>query len=253
MSAAQVPAGRELAAAPAKEAALCGDFVRAGAGATLQRGGKDIFLNGMNLAWITYGEDFGHAEAATARAREGPPSSYCEWEEALRFLRKSGGNAVRVWLDLERGLLWTHAAEDPRAAVAGLKDGFVADVQTLLELARHYDVYVVLVLFNGALVDTPSGCGLFSPDLAKRHALLTLAIAPLVEALKGHESLAMWEVINEPEGLLDTAQPPDGSLCTDVAPVLACATDASLAGARAAAAEVATLYTPHHHRHDTPR
>ena len=56
-------------------------------------------------------------------------------------------------------------------------------------------MHVVLVLFNGALADSADACTLFADDAKARASLLEHAIAPLAAALRGYESLAMWEVI----------------------------------------------------------
>ena len=139
----------------------------------------------------------------------------------MRMVVQNGGNALRVWLMEEpsQSLVWH---EDGR--VDGLAQGVLRSVQMLLEMALHYDVHIVLVLFNGALARGPEACSLFTPHEGMLESLLANAITPLAHALRGYESLALWEVINEPEGLIDLARiAGDGSACTDARPVQQCA------------------------------
>ena len=109
---------------------------------------------------------------------------------------------MRVWLFTEPKdqLVWSE-----EGYIDGIAPGVVLMVQTLLELAAHYEILVVLVLFNGAVVRGPQSCSMFEDEdiLA---SLITNAVRPLAMALQGYEHLAMWEVINEPEGILDTSQ-----------------------------------------------
>ena len=162
-------------------------------GTSLIRDGRPLFLNGVNLAWVDWGTDF-VAEPATAGA-----PAYCGWEEALRFVAGNGGNAVRVWLftDPARQLTWHDTGR-----VAGTAPGVFTMVQTLLALAAHYGVVVVLTLFNGALAQSAEACSLFSDD-AVLASLLESVVTPLAHAVRGYHSLGLIDVINEPEGLVD--------------------------------------------------
>ena len=169
----------------------CAEFVRA-AGPNLWFDGRRLFLNGINLAWISYGEDIN-----SSAARGSGLSTYCGWEEAIQFVAANGGNSVRVWL-----------FEDPNKAIAfegdrivGLRHGVVEMARTLLEVAASYDIFVVLTLFNGA--DAKSrDCKLFG-NQETLEALNNVIIRPLASALREYNSLAMWEVVNEPEAILD--------------------------------------------------
>ena len=143
----------------------------------------------------------------------------------MRFLVSNGGNALRVWMLQEAGqsLTWRDGL------VVGLAPGVLRLVQTLLEMAAHYGVRLVLVLFNGALLRGSEACSLLSDEVLP--SLLSNAIAPLASALRGYESLAMWEVINEPEGLIDKHRSEGGTPCTDATAVQQCArADADAAG-----------------------
>lgn len=159
----------------------------------LSYAGSPLFLNGINLAWVHWGTDL---DATPSRGRG--TSTYCAWEESFRFVKENGGNAIRVWLftDPEASLEW----ED--GLVAGLKDGVMWMVHTLLALAQHYGVFVVPVLFNGAFVksDSAAACSIFS-DVDVMRSALEHAVRPLAKALAGHPQIAMWEGAQRPRRL----------------------------------------------------
>ena len=171
----------------------CRDVVSV-AGDELRFAGHRLFLNGINIAWISYAGD------TNASASRGfGMATYCGWEEALRFVSRNGGNSVRVWLlnEPHESLLWD---ED---RVLGLRHDVIPMAQALLEAAARLDVFVVLVLFNGAFVRKVD-CPLFG-SAATLDSLTTKVVRPLAAALRDYNSLAMWEVINEPEGMVDPA------------------------------------------------
>eukprot|EP00966_Prymnesium_polylepis_P327375 7383257-Prymnesium_polylepis.1 len=170
----------------------CAPFVTSDAN-SLHVNGRKLFLNGVNLAWIEYGKDFLQYGLDGA-------DFYCGVEKAMRAVRSNGGNAMRVWLFTEpkNQLVWTDGGE-----VQGMAPGVVIMTQTLLELAAHYDVRIVLVLFNGAVVHGREACSMFE-DEDVLDSLVANVVRPLAMALNGYEHLAMWEVINEPEGILET-------------------------------------------------
>ena len=74
----------------------------------------------------------------------------------MRFLVENGGNALRVWLFQEPGqsLQWRDGL------VVGLGPGVLRMAQLLLDLALRYDVLLIFVLFNGALLRGSSACSL---------------------------------------------------------------------------------------------
>lgn len=171
----------------------CAELVGA-AGARLEFGGRPLFLNGANVAWVDYGHD-----ANASAARGNGLTTICGWDAAIRFVAENGGNSVRAWLFEQPQSVFSYQG----GHVTGLREGVIEMAKTLLEVAAAYNVFVVLVLFNGAQV-IEKDCRLFE-DTKVIHTLVDEAIRPLAEALQPYNSLAMWEVINEPEALLDLA------------------------------------------------
>ena len=165
---------------------------------------RPLFLNGINLAWVQWGKDFEPLVPKSARSVGLHTATYCRMEEAIRFVVSSGGNAIRVWVFSEpaKSLRWQGSD-----VVVGLADGVLLGVTTLLDLARHYGVHVVLVLFNGALARDDKACALFGNERVSAWLRLN-AIRELASAVRDHPSLAMWELANEPEGVLERSAAP---------------------------------------------
>ena len=180
----------------------CEGFIQR-AGNHLVVDGEPVFLNGINLAWVNWGSDWDSDEAI----------SFCAIESALRFIIQKGGNAIRLWVFSEPNRLIT---KDLDGQILGAHYRVLHNLQAILELATHYGIRVVLTLFNGALVRAKEDCALFGNE-DRVSALATRVVGPLAAALKGYESLAMWEVANELGGILDTTQAAGHTFCTDIA------------------------------------
>ena len=160
----------------------CGAFFTVQNGTLLHGNEAAPFFNGMNVAWINW-QDF-----AIGPADPRGTATYCGFEESVRFLVANHGNALRVWLFTEPAeqIQW-NSQDRP----TGLADGVILGVRTLLELALHYRVHVVLVLFNGALARDDLSCSLFGANESIMLSLLESVVQPLAQAVKGYESLAM--------------------------------------------------------------
>ena len=172
-----------------------------------------------------WGKELG--KAFTGEAHGYGASSYCGIDDAMRFVRANGGNALRVWVFTEPHDQPTWHAGSGR--VAGIAPGVLEGLQMVLELAAHYELLVILLLFNGALARDQRS-RLFGDQKVTRSAVLN-AVTPLAAALKGYASLAMWEVANEPEGLLDVSTiSGETTTCADIDAAIACPGAASPAG-----------------------
>ena len=172
-------------------------------GWNLGYGNSPSFLNGFNLAWARWGQDFVTSDR----------TSFCEIEKAMRFLVRNGGNAMRVWVFTDP----SSALRVKGIHVIGLHDRVIPNCQLLLEMALHYGVRIVLTLFNGAVERNLQICQMYG-DIRTLPSLLENAIKPLAEALQGYESLVMWDVFNEIEAMIDTRTPADPGIsraCSD--------------------------------------
>ncbi len=160
--------------------------------------GREVFLSGMNLAWINYAADVGDAVLDTH-----------SFKMAMQDVRDSGGNVMRVWLS-------TNGANDPKfdpatGLVNGLGKETINNVKRMLKIAGDNGMLLMPVLLSHNLTEDPNdqkglplqnNLKLLTTD-AGLQAYIDHAVLPLVKAIGKDTSLACWEVFNEPEGMVE--------------------------------------------------
>ncbi|KAK0058643.1 mannan endo-1 4-beta-mannosidase, partial [Biomphalaria pfeifferi] len=156
--------------------------------------GKRIFLSGGNLPWISYGYDFGDGQFQNIKS---------QMEEQLKKLFEAGGNSMRLWIHVQGE---TSPAFDSKGMVTGLdtKGTFIDDFKELLSLALQYNILLFPTLWNAAVDQDPHHRldGLLK-DPNKLKSYINNALTPLVKAVSGHPALGGWDIMNEPEGMLN--------------------------------------------------
>lgn len=155
---------------------------------------QDLFLNGINSAWINFANDIGPDSKLNIEG-------FCK---TFADVKASGGNSVRIWLH-------TTGAHSPlfnkAGQVTGPGKGTIADVKALLDAAWENNVGLVLCLWsfdmlrksNGEKVTGRAKNILSNVEATKTY--VTNSLIPMVKALKGHPAIIAWEIFNEPEGM----------------------------------------------------
>lgn len=160
------------------------------------------FVVGANYPWLNYGQDFG----ASAWGHNGisNPSSYIQVEADFAKLQASGIEVLRwfVFADGRSGL-----RVGDRGEILGT-DAYVArDLRAALELARKYNIQLILVLIDFPFIEPPrfengvraGGRGYLLATEERQNAFIEKVFVPLFEEFGHDDSIAAWEVINEPE------------------------------------------------------
>jgi len=155
-------------------------------GTELTYNGEAVFLNGVNIAWNDYGNDFGNG------AYNG------KLEQWVTEIGNAGGNSIRIWVHVE-GYHTPVFDNDGYVTSCDNTGDFVNDVKKLLDHAQTEDVLVIPVLWNGAYLTKQETINLIWDD-SKLDSYITNCLDELVTAVKDHPALGAWEVINEPEG-----------------------------------------------------
>ncbi len=186
------------------------------------------YLSGVNVPWQNggYGADFGTVE-------EWSQHTYDAATTAAMFadLQTAGMNSVRWWIFTDgRGAPEFDA--NAGGNVTGLDAAFLPSMKSAIQLAAAYDIYVVFVLWDFAMVFPDStqfdrgdhGGGhhnLITSDAARQtfidNALLPMLQYPVGDYTIGtHPHVLGWEIINEPEWVISDLGAVDGRVVQSV-------------------------------------
>jgi len=171
----------------------CGPYVGfsiASATFPFRNGAGNFFLNGVNRPWQCLGCDFGfHDFYDTNKAG---------YERDFRHIHGHSGNFMRFFL---YGSLWpepTTVWDENTGKMVNISTTLIADLQSFLKQAERNNVYVLLVLVNGARE-------LIHPqvitNMSSLESFIDVGVTPVVKALTGYPALLGYDIINEPEGM----------------------------------------------------
>nr|ADE58567.1 GH5 family protein GH5A [Limnoria quadripunctata] len=155
-------------------------------GGGLSYGGQKAYLNGANIAWNSYGYDFGNGNY---------DGSIESW---MSDIGSAGGNAARQWVHVE-------GKSTPQYDGSGMvtscdsSGAFLRDVVSFLDSAQQSDVLVIFTIWNGAVMSNQQYVDMIMDD-NKLQSYLDNCLTDFARAVSGHPALGAWEAINEPEG-----------------------------------------------------
>jgi hypothetical protein len=151
----------------------------------------DLWVNGANVAWVSFARDIGPGTTRLDR-----------FEEVFSEFSAAGGNVLRLWLHTTGEF----TPEWSGLNVIGAGAGAITDLRAILDLAWEYDIALMLTLWSHDMLDT----GRPTSVTDRAYALLTEddrlqfyidnALTPMVEGLRGHPAIFAWEIFNEAEG-----------------------------------------------------
>ena len=149
----------------------------------------------MNVAWVNFAADIGPGT-----------TNLTAFRTMFDSIRVNGGNSMRLWLH-------TTGASTPEfnsnGFVVGPGNNAIADLRAILDLAweRHVGLVLCLWSFDMLLMSRGSTITdramLLLTDTSAITAYTDNALAPMVDAVRGHPGIIAWEVFNEAEGMSD--------------------------------------------------
>ena len=156
----------------------------------ISHNGQDIFLSGMNLAWIDFANDLNNFNETT-------------FELAMSQISEAGGNTVRWWLHV-------NGANSPTFTndmVSGITQTELDNLKTALDIAEEYNIGLVLCLWSFDMLRTSYGETITNrskymlEEETYLDAYINYALIPMLDYIYTHPAVICWEVFNEPEGM----------------------------------------------------
>jgi hypothetical protein len=151
---------------------------------------QDIFLSGMNLAWVNFANDL-------------VSFNETEFTRALDEISSAGGNALRWWLHVNG----TTSPQFTDGMVSGITNLEIQNMKLALDLAAERGMGIVMCLWsfdmlqpNATEANWERNLDLVQDSL-HTVAYIDNALTPLIDSLSDHPAVICWEVFNEPEGM----------------------------------------------------
>jgi hypothetical protein len=147
--------------------------------------GKDMFMNGINMAWNNWGEDLTRYDSAV-------------FGNMFRSLAAAGGNSVRWWMHCDGQATPSY---DAQGKVTGMPEQAFVNMGRMLDLAAANKILLMPVLWSFDMANRNHANLIL--DSAYTNSYIRTVLTPLVTRYKGHPGLLAWEICNEPEWMLD--------------------------------------------------
>jgi hypothetical protein len=156
----------------------------------IKHNGQEIFLSGINLAWIDFAKDLTSLDEQ-------------ELARALDEVSAAGGNCVRWWLHVNG----RYSPVFTEGKVSGPGKSDIKNIKLALDLAQERDICLILCLWSFDMLQPNAGEKNHErnlkllEDAEYTQAYIDNALTPMVKALKGHPAILCWEIFNEAEGM----------------------------------------------------
>lgn len=156
----------------------------------ISHNGREVFLNGINLAWIDYAKDLKKFDKK-------------EFTRAIDEVSEAGGNCIRWWLHTD-GRFSPQFLND---SVAGISKNELANLKKGLDIAKERNIGVIVCFWSFDMLRKTIGTEFTSrnklllSNVDYTKAYINNALIPIIKSVGKHPAVICWEIFNEPEGM----------------------------------------------------
>jgi hypothetical protein len=175
--------------------------------AYIKKGNQEIYVNGMNLAWISFASDLSSSDMTT-------------FTKQIKDIKNAGGNTVRWWIHVNGTT--NPAFSNTTNKVTGINSTHLKNLKKACDTAYANGVLLDLCLWSFDMLQSGLSDNviqrnkLLMTDTTYTNAYIRNALVPMVKALKGHPGILCWEVFNEPEGMSQFGWTPNKVTMVDI-------------------------------------
>lgn len=166
-----------------------------GVGITWMDGNK-LFPVGVNYAWYNWSYEFSDNNWT---------SNFARIKSDMDTMATKGIHSLRWWVfpDLAYGPLWSGSAEG--SLCTGLPSKWVDHMKETCDyaLSKNIKIYWTITSFDCARADDSVDHDDVIDNDTVRKSFLDNAMKPILEALGNHEGVMGWDIINEPEWIVN--------------------------------------------------
>ena len=163
----------------------------------LQYDSVSYFINGINIPWHNYNNDFG------TNYLYGANYNPVYFDSVFTECQNYGVNCVRVWLHTDGG---TTPEFDSLGFVTGLDTNFFSNLDDFFQRAQNHNIMVIPAIWSFEMMNNDSAWGKYGgmhsdliQDTLKTKSYINNVLIPMVTRYANQCNLLAWEIINEPE------------------------------------------------------
>ncbi|WP_321273603.1 cellulase family glycosylhydrolase [uncultured Vibrio sp.] len=162
---------------------------------------NEVYLNGVNVAWLDYANDFGNGMNESAL------------NTLLDQVKEAGGNTIRWWIHVNGSQSPVWNEQHTAIAPATEQTQIIDDIERALDLAQAKGIYIMPCLWSFDML-AQSQLNMSSAIVQANYSLLNNEdvrqsyinnfISPLLDRVAGHPALIAIDLFNEPENMTES-------------------------------------------------